>query len=65
MHHVNSYVNCESEEHLKRGRVDLKIFRSLYPVSNVIDFWVYDVFVHILIIAVSDFASSIIWDILW
>lgn len=45
---------------LKIGKVDVKIFKSVYAVNNAIDFLGYVALVHILIIADSDFSSSII-----
>lgn len=45
---------------LKIGKVDVKIFKSVYAVNNAIDFLGYVALVYILIIADSDFSSSII-----
>lgn len=54
--HGNSYPS----RNLKTGKVDVKIFKSMYAVNNTIDFLGYVALVHILIIADSVFSSSII-----
>lgn len=50
--------NLMQSRTLKTGKVDVKIFKSVYAVNNAIDFLGYVALVHILIIADSDFSSS-------